>query len=282
MQRQEFDIGKAPAQSPPTQSPRVGATVRGRDAEGHVRGVAASSRGLIRATLGSAAAAGAILVLFWLPAEYGIDATGLGRAMGLTRMGEIKQQLHAEAAADDAALAAAPAPAAQAAADPQLLARLEAIETQVAAIATVVGAAGGAGTAAGAPTAPAAVPPEAAATPQSQAVAVPASPAVPAWRDSWSITLDPGEGIEAKLRMQKGEQAEFAWTANGAALSHDMHGDGGGQEISYEKGRDVPGQEGILTAAFTGNHGWFWRNRSDAPVTMTLNVRGAYERLLTP
>ncbi|HLQ18220.1 MAG TPA: hypothetical protein VK146_04505 [Tabrizicola sp.] len=40
------------------------------------------------------AAAGAILILFWLPAEYGIDPTGMGRLTGLTEMGEIKQMMN--------------------------------------------------------------------------------------------------------------------------------------------------------------------------------------------
>ena len=269
MQRQQFDINKTPAQ-PLRADPRQ----RTRDAEGHIRGVEASSGGLIRATLGSAAADGAILVLFWLPAEYGIDATGLGRVMGLAQMGDIKQQLYAEAAAEDAVLAAAPSAATPSAANPQVLDRLAAIETQVAAIAAIVGAER-------VPTAPeAAVPP--AAVPEAPAVAESGTPAASVWRDTWSYSLQPGEGIEAKLRMREGEQAEFEWTANGSVLNHDMHGDGSGQEISYEQGRGVPGQVGTLTAAFTGNHGWFWRNRTDAPVTMTLNVRGEYERLLTP
>ena len=32
-------------------------------------------------------------MLFWLPAEYGIDPTRLGHVMGLTQMGKIEQQL---------------------------------------------------------------------------------------------------------------------------------------------------------------------------------------------
>jgi hypothetical protein len=31
-----------------------------------------------------------------------------------------------------------------------------------------------------------------------------------------------------------------------------------------------------LVAAFTGNHGWFWRNRGEADVTVTLQTGGAY------
>ena len=59
----------------------------------NVQQVAATPGGLIRSTLLAAGAAGAILVLFWLPAEYGIDPTGVGALTGLTEMGEIKQQL---------------------------------------------------------------------------------------------------------------------------------------------------------------------------------------------
>lgn len=46
-----------------------------------------------------------------LPAEYGIDPTGVGRALGLTQMGEIKTRLAKEALADAAADAAAAAAA---------------------------------------------------------------------------------------------------------------------------------------------------------------------------
>jgi hypothetical protein len=53
----------------------------------------------------------------------------------------------------------------------------------------------------------------------------------------------------------------------------------GGQKASYEDGRGVADQAGELTAQFTGSHGWFWRNRTDAPVTLTLRTGGAYAEL---
>ena len=62
-------------------------------------------------------------------------------------------------------------------------------------------------------------------------------------------------------------------------MNYDTHGDGDGNSISYEKGRAVPADAGELTAAFTGNHGWFWRNRGDAPVRVTLRVAGAYSEI---
>lgn len=59
-------------------------------------------------------------------------------------------------------------------------------------------------------------------------------------------------------------------------MNFDTHGDGGGKSVSYEKGRGVASDEGTLEAAFTGNHGWFWRNRTDGDVTLTLRTSGNY------
>lgn len=70
---------------------------------------AASPRRLLRSTLLALAVAIALLLTAVLPAEYGIDPTGVGRMLGLTRMGQIKSRLAREAAADAAADAAAAA-----------------------------------------------------------------------------------------------------------------------------------------------------------------------------
>lgn len=68
---------------------------------------------LLRATAFAAVSAGVILVTAVLPSEYAIDPTGVGRVLGLTEMGEIKQRLAQEAAADAARTAPAPQPASQ-------------------------------------------------------------------------------------------------------------------------------------------------------------------------
>lgn len=96
------------------------------------------------------------------------------------------------------------------------------------------------------------------------------------WRDEVRLTLKPGEGMEVKLRMKEGEKAVFAWAVEGGIVNYDTHGDSIGRSISYEKGRAVASDEGDLVAAFTGNHGWFWRNRGDADVTLVLRTRGDY------
>jgi hypothetical protein len=79
--------------------------------------------------------------------------------------------------------------------------------------------------------------------------------------------------------MQAGAKVSFAWSAEGSPVNFDAHGDGGGRKISYKKGRGVSTDQGVLEAAFDGNHGWFWRNRGTSEVTVTLRVRGNYASL---
>ena len=59
-----------------------------------------SSAQLLKSTVVALVAASVILVAIVLPAEYGIDPTGVGSVLGLQRMGEIKMQLSEEAVAD--------------------------------------------------------------------------------------------------------------------------------------------------------------------------------------
>jgi hypothetical protein len=197
-----------------------------------------TSAQLLRSTLIAFVTAAVLLVTVVMPADYGIDPTGIGRLLNLTEMGEIKKELAAEAAAD-------------AAAQP----------TGVAA----------------APAAPlVSVPPVASPAPAPAPVA---EAPKPVWRDETRITLKPGEGIEIKLSMNKDAKALFAWAVQGGVVNFDTHGDALGRSISYEKGRGVASDEGELVAAFDGKHGWFWRNRGDAAVTLLLQTSGDYENI---
>jgi len=205
-----------------------------------------SSRQLARSTVLALAGAIAILLCIVLPAEYGIDPTGIGRPLGLTDMGEIKMQLAREAEAD--AIAA---------------------ETPVAVPATP----------AVAPEATAVVVTEDVPAAPAQVEDIAEAPPAPARSDDVSFTLAPGEGAEFKLVMVAGARVDYTWTANGAVVNFDTHGNGDGQSISYEKGRGVAEDSGVLEAAFDGQHGWFWRNRTESDVTITLRVEGNYTEL---
>jgi hypothetical protein len=90
-----------------------------------------SSRTLLRSTLIAAAVAAVLLVTVVLPAEYGVDPTGVGQVIGLTEMGEIKMELAREAAAVEAAAGTVPAqtPAIASTEPPAALAPVSAGET---------------------------------------------------------------------------------------------------------------------------------------------------------
>lgn len=99
--------------------------------------------------------------------------------------------------------------------------------------------------------------------------------------DEINLTLAPAEGIEVKLGMKAGARANYSWTASGGGLNYDLHGSpaSGGAERSYKKGRNEPGDQGVVTAAFDGSHGWFWRNRTSSPVSINLKVNGEYSEI---
>jgi hypothetical protein len=201
-----------------------------------------TSAQLLRSTFMAIVAAAAILVSVVLPAEYAIDPTGIGRMLGLAEMGEIKAQLAAEAEKDRAAGQQGAVPVAVPTSDRRsgLLDRLFA----------------------------------------EFLVSPAAAQTTPARRnDEMSITLKPGEGAEVKMVMVQGAKVNFSWAVTGGVVNFDLHGDGGGQETSYQKGRGVPGADGVLEAAFDGNHGWFWRNRGTSDVTVTLRTSGSYAEI---
>ena len=211
-----------------------------------------TSAQLVRSTLIAAGVAAALFVTVVLPAEYGIDPTGVGRALGLAEMGEIKTQLHEEADADRARDQAAPPPATPsipatppAPATPEKRSSL--FRTILAEF--VIG-------------------------PAAAQTAVPASKS-----EEIAVTLKPGEGTEVKMDMKKGAKVTYAWTVEGGTVNHDTHGDSGNAEHSYSKGRSVSGDKGEFTAIFDGNHGWFWRNRGSSPVTVKLTASGDFGTL---
>ncbi|QXH59342.1 transmembrane anchor protein [Pseudomonas azerbaijanorientalis] len=75
-----------------------------------------STRKLVRSTVIALLTAVGLLVTVVMPSEYAVDPTGVGRALGLTQMGELKVILAQEALADAAPpqpTAPAPAPAPQ-------------------------------------------------------------------------------------------------------------------------------------------------------------------------
>ena len=98
-------------------------------------------------------------------------------------------------------------------------------------------------------------------------------------QDVMEFVIAPDEAIEIKLEMKKGSIAKYNWTTKNGGLNYNLHGDGhkGSQRsISYKKGRMTSSDSGELKSEFDGYHGWFWRNRNNESVTVTLETIGDY------
>ena len=194
-----------------------------------------SSRQLIRATLIALVTALVLLATVVMPAEYAIDPTGIGRILGLTQMGEIKEQLAEETTADAAKTI-------------QPIAQTAVAETQPTPVADT-----------------------------------PAKAAKELMSHNINFRLKPGQAAEIKLEMKQSAQVNYSWSANGGKVNYDTHGDPfnapKGFYHGYSKGRFQPSDSGTLEAAFDGNHGWFWRNRTDQEILISLEVEGDYQFL---
>ena len=157
-------------------------------------------------------AAAVILIVAVLPAEYGIDPSGLGRKLGLTALSGVDAQ---------------PVPA-----------TLSATGAQT-------------------------------------ATAVPRGSLR---TDTYEVELRPFEGVEYKYRLEKGDAIVYQWSAT-EMVNFEFHGEPDGAPPkyfdSYIKGEGRTGQGGF-TAAKSGIHGWFWENKGENRIRVTLHSSGFY------
>jgi hypothetical protein len=212
-----------------------------------------STSKLIKSTILAAIVAGALLVTVVMPAEYGIDPTGLAEMTGLKRMGEIRISLAEEAEAD---LKLSKAKSTEATNVGTFTIKEETSQTITADDASVE---------------------------VTIDEALPLAPAADTIKTAvqnheMTFSLAPDEGTEVKVTMIKGAKVSYIWQTDGGKSNFDVHGDSKKLDISYHpyyKGTDSK-REGILEAAFDGGHGWFWRNRTKKTLTITINTSGEY------
>ena len=182
-----------------------------------------SVRQLNKATAFAAATAAILLVTTILPAEYGIDPTGVGSALGLKAMGDGKQA--GQEAEKEAPAADTLASTDNASVEEEALAGIQNGEV--------------------------------------------------------TLTLQPGEGREVKATMKAGEEFEFTWATDKNAVNYDQHGEVFGaasdEYTSYDKGTKAS-STGKFRAPFDGTHGWYWRNRTEGPVTITVSATGQFSK----
>lgn len=96
--------------------------------------------------------------------------------------------------------------------------------------------------------------------------------------DEATWVLMPFESFEYKYRLEAGAGMVYAWQASGTLL-YELHSEPDGAEPGYAETFDrarAASAAGAYVAPFPGIHGWFWENRGDAEVTLTLASAGFY------
>ena len=107
-----------------------------------------------------------------------------------------------------------------------------------------------------------------------------ANPARPGQRVSLAVT---GLGAPREVSVVAGNRAARAASARRTSTPGEEEltfripdGAPQGYAESYEKKNAVGSASGTLTAPFSGIHGWYWENPTDAEITVTLTAAGFY------
>lgn len=99
------------------------------------------------------------------------------------------------------------------------------------------------------------------------------------------IKVNPREELEYKARLAQGEPLLYSWKVQGGEVYFEFHGEPTEGDWpknyyeSYQIGQRSQQQQGSFVAPFAGQHGWYWRNLGDEPVTIVLEAHGYYTRL---
>ncbi len=96
------------------------------------------------------------------------------------------------------------------------------------------------------------------------------------------VTIPINGDSEYKVLLAKGAVLDYDWKTAGTALYFDFHGEPTGDKTGFFrsfKKSTAAAESGTLVTEFAGTHGWYWKNKSLDPVTITLKIMGEYKRL---
>ena len=200
---------------------------------------APSSGSLLKGALFALGAATVVTVLFVLPAEYGIDPTGIGAKLGLLDLAETSDP--AESGGNTIVEGTWP----------NIPEEFDFYE------------------------------PDILGDPYSRTQAAKFK------SDTLTIELDVGEQTEYKAIMQQGDALVYHWQLDhGETVYTDFHADPGENAEGYPEmyyiryaESEAAESSGSLVAPFTGNHGWYWLNIEEEPITIRLEVHGYYDQV---
>ena len=198
---------------------------------------------LLKGALAALIAAAVVTVLFVLPAEYGVDPTGVGAKLGLLDLADTAEAIESGESSGGNTIVEGTWPAI-----PEEFDFYE---------------------------------PDIIGDPYSR------TQAGKFRSDTLTIELDVGEQTEYKAIMKQGDALVYHWNLEkGSTVYTDFHADPGENAEGYPEmyyiryaESETGEHSGSLVAPFAGNHGWYWLNIEEEPVTITLEVHGYYDRV---
>jgi hypothetical protein len=197
---------------------------------------APSGKRIARSVLIAIVVAAVVLVTAVLPAEYGIDPTGIGRALGLTALSAPSRTLEVT----------------------DVLAGNERVrEVEI---------------------------PEFGEPVPLPNPAVHQDEAGPAPTRTMTITLPPEGETEIKTVLKQNKVIVYSWQTDRGSIYCDLHGHdpeaGSDFFVRYREDQEGSNVSGSLVAPFGGEHGWYWLNYNEFPVTITLTVTGYFDDIV--
>ena len=102
-------------------------------------------------------------------------------------------------------------------------------------------------------------------------------------QETLSIELGLDGEVEYKVEMQQGDSIVYRWSVTSGAAYYDFHAHPQHEETTFFT-RYIEGEgsehAGSIVAAYEGQHGWFWLNIADQPITIELVVAGFYDQIV--
>lgn len=100
----------------------------------------------------------------------------------------------------------------------------------------------------------------------------------------YEIPVAAGGALEYKLSLQEGDSIVYHWAAemeDPSLLKVEFHGHtepvNGRGDLMFYKVHAGSEEQGMLTAPFSGIHGWYLDNQSEQDIVVLLRVAGFYE-----
>jgi len=198
---------------------------------------AAPAKQLWVASAGAAVVAAILLVVAILPAEYGLDPTGLGGALGLTALST---------------------PASRTLEISDVIGGNETVRTVE-------------------------IPDYGQPVPLPNP-AVHQSEAAPPQTRTVTVSIPAEQETEIKTALREGRVIVYTWSVDRGDIYSDFHGHDPAVSaeffVRYEEHQEGSGGNGSLVAPFNGEHGWYWLNYNEYPVTVTLTVTGYFDDII--